>query len=220
MNYQYVMGGQLLESVNEVRDLGVQFTTDLKPSRQCQLAYTTASRVLGMIGRTISYKNREVMLRLYKSLVRPHLEFCVSAWSPYYSKDKYLLERIQHRFTRMIPGLKQLPYDKRLESLDLWSLEERRNRADVLEVFRMYKGWSVITLDSMFTVDTNFKTKGHSAKIVKHRCRLEVRRRFFSERVIDRWNSLQQKDIDCTTIVAFKKCLNRTRLTTIGFFTD
>lgn len=79
MNYQYVMGGQLLESVNEVRDLGVQFTTDLKPSRQCQLAYTTASRVLGMIGRTISYKNREVMLRLYKSLVRPHLEFCVSA---------------------------------------------------------------------------------------------------------------------------------------------
>ena len=79
MNYQYVMGGQLLESVNEVRDLGVQFTTDLKPSRQCQLAYTTASRVLGMIGRTISYKNREIMLRLNKSLVRPHLEFCVSA---------------------------------------------------------------------------------------------------------------------------------------------
>jgi len=74
--------GQLLESVNEVRDLVVQLTAGLKQSKQCQLVYSTASRVLGMISRTISYRSSEVMLRLYKSLVRPHVEFCVSAWSP------------------------------------------------------------------------------------------------------------------------------------------
>ena len=111
-----------------------------------------------MIGRTISYKSREVMIRLYKSLVRPHLEFCISAWSPYYNKDKHLLERIQHRFTRMIPGLKQLPYNTRLELLDLWTFEERCNRTDLLEVFRMYKRWSVNSFDSMFTLDTNTRT--------------------------------------------------------------
>ena len=44
----------------------------------------------------------EIMVRLYKTLVRPHLEYCVSAWSPHYIKDKELLERVQHRFTRMI----------------------------------------------------------------------------------------------------------------------
>ena len=110
------MGGRTLETVVEEKDLGVQFTTDLKPSRQCQLAYSKASKVLGMIGRTVSYKSRDVMLHLYiKSLVRPHLEFSISAWSPYHNKDKQLLERVQHRFTRMIPGLKQLPYQERLE---------------------------------------------------------------------------------------------------------
>ena len=43
---------------------------------------------------------------LKPTLVRPHLEYCSSAWSPYYEKDKFLLERVQHRFTRMVPGLK------------------------------------------------------------------------------------------------------------------
>jgi len=171
------MDGQLFKSVKEVRDLGVQ------PSKQWQLAYSTASRVLGMISRTISYISREVMLRLYKSLVRPHVEFCVSAWSPYYNKDKQLLERVQDRFI-IILGLKQLPYHKRLEALELWSLEERRNRTDLLEVFRIYKGWSTISFDSMFT----HRTKGHSAKILKNRCCLELRRHFFA-RVVDRWNS-------------------------------
>ena len=121
----------ILESVSGVRDLGVQFTADLKQSRQCQLAYSTASRVLVMIARTISYKSLEFMLRLHKSLVRPYLKFCTSVSSLYYyNKDKQLLERVQHRFTRMISGLRRLPYHKRLEALDLWSLEERRNRAD------------------------------------------------------------------------------------------
>ena len=103
--YQYFMSDQLLmQSVKEEKDLGVQISHDMKPSRQCQLAYTKASRVLGMIRRTVSYKSRDVLLRLYKSLVRPHLEYCISAWSPYYSKDKQLLERVQHRFTRIDDG--------------------------------------------------------------------------------------------------------------------
>jgi len=69
---------------------------------------------------------------LYKSLVRPHLEFCISAWSPYYKKDKELLEPLQHGFTGIFPGV-------RLQLLGLWSLEKRRNRSDLLDVFRMYK---------------------------------------------------------------------------------
>ena len=96
------MGSQILETVKEEKDLGVLFSADLKPSKPCQQAYSKASKVLGMIGRTITYKNREVLLWVYKSLVTPHLEYCSSAWSPYYAKDKRSLERIQHRFMRMV----------------------------------------------------------------------------------------------------------------------
>jgi len=78
------------------------------------------------------------MLSLYKSLVRPHVEYCVSAWSPHYTKDKDILERtIQHRFTRLIPGMQILAYMERLDELNLWTLEERINRSDLIEVFKM-----------------------------------------------------------------------------------
>jgi len=111
-------------------------------------------------------------------------------------------------------------YHKRKEPLDLWSLEERRNRVDLLEAFRMYKRCSVITFDTTFKLDSNTRTRGHSAKITKCRCRIDLRQHFFSARVVNRWNSLQQNDLDCAMIVAFKKRLQRTRSTSIGFFTD
>ena len=132
-----------------------------KAARQYHLAYTKANRVLGLIARTISYKSYDVLLKLYKTLLRPHLEYCVSTWSPHYIKDKSLLERVQHRFTRMVPGLKSLPYEERLERLRLWSLEKRRNRADLLEVFKMYKGLSLLPFDHFFTLNTVTTTRGH-----------------------------------------------------------
>jgi len=90
---EYYLGNHRLESVNEEKDLGIYITDNLKPTKQCQQAYYKASRALGLIGRTISYKSKAVLLRLYKTLVRPHVEYCVSAWS-YYVKDKQLLERM------------------------------------------------------------------------------------------------------------------------------
>jgi len=62
------------------------------------------------------------------------LEFGLSAWSPHYAKDKILLEKVQHQFTRLFPELRGLPYEARLEVLQLWTLEARRNRADLIEL--------------------------------------------------------------------------------------
>jgi len=75
------------------------------------------------------------MVQLYKSSVRPHLEYCSPAWNPHYSKDKAMLERVQHRFTRLFPELRVMTYEARLKALKVWSLEERRNRADLIEVY-------------------------------------------------------------------------------------
>ena len=96
--------------------------------------------MLGLVKRTVETRDLQVLLALYKSLVRPHLEYCCSAWNPYYTKDKHLLEKVQHRFTRLFPDLRKLDYYKRLEYLKLWSLEERRNRADLIEAFKLLKG--------------------------------------------------------------------------------
>jgi len=134
LGFTYSMEGQCLEDVDFEKDLGVLVSKDLKVPRQCQESYSKANRMLGLISRTIKYKNQKVLMNLYKSMVSPHLEYCCTAWSPHYMKDKQMLEKVQHRFTRMFPHLKSLPYEGFCE-LGLWSLEERRNRADLIEVF-------------------------------------------------------------------------------------
>ena len=115
----YSMNGQLLEETDSEKDQGVVFSDNLKVAAHCQEAYSKANRMLGLISRTIKYKNPEILLNLYKSMVRPHLDYCSTVWSTHYIKDKTLLERVQHRFTRLFPHLRSLPYEARLSHLGL-----------------------------------------------------------------------------------------------------
>ena len=112
-----------------------------------------------------------------------------------------------------------MEYDDRLKALGIWSLEERRNRADLLEVFTMKSGFSAVSFDAFFTVDSQQRTRGHSWTIVKRRSNLDILK-YFSERVVDRWNKLDQRDIDCGSINGFKNKLEGIRKTKIGFFMD
>ena len=98
IQFTYAINGQVLQQVDAQSDLGVTIRNALKASDQCVKSYAKASRVLGMIGRNIRYKSPDVMSRLYKSMVRPHVEYCTVAWSPHYIKDKQLIEKIQRRF--------------------------------------------------------------------------------------------------------------------------
>jgi len=123
--FQYELNGHVLSSSKDEKDLVVIITDNLKSSSNCQAAYSKANRVLGMIERTIAYKSPDILLPLYKTLVRPLVECCTPAWSPHYNRDKVLLEKIHHRFTRMIPCFSHLDYTTRLKRLNLWTLEEK-----------------------------------------------------------------------------------------------
>jgi len=99
------------------------------------------------------------------------------------------------------------------------TLEESRNRADLLPVFKLYKGLSVPFSD-LFALSTVTNTRGHTAKIVKSRCQLDIRR-FFSSRVVDRWNLLQQSVIEsCESVNSLKNILDHIRKARMGFFMD
>jgi len=130
------------------------------------------------------------------------------------------LERVQHRFTRMI-GFSSLPYAERLLRLALWTLEERRNRCDLMEVFKMFYGYTEIDIIVLFTLDGNDKgLRGHSKTFCKPRFNTDIRKYFFSNLVIDRWNSLDQDIVDAPSLNCYKNRLNKIRCTRMGFFTD
>ena len=109
--HPYFLGGVRLGMVEEEKDLGVVITSNLKSGGQCKMAYNKAVRILGMINRTITFKDRGILLSLYKTLVRPLLEYSSTASSPHYQKDKMLLKRAQHKFIWMVYGLKHMEYD-------------------------------------------------------------------------------------------------------------
>ena len=139
-------------------------------------ACNKAMKVLGMIKRTIRFKDMIVMLSLYKSLARPQVEYCISAWNPRYKKDKELIEKIQRRFTNM----EGKSYEERLYCLKLWTLEERRNGQDLIKVFKTCNGLSRLKLNEFFTLADNTRgIRGHSWKLVKFRCTRDSYKYFF-----------------------------------------
>jgi len=75
--FNYSMRGKQLEEVSVERDLGVITASNLKVADHCQQAYATANRMLGLVAQTVKHRNISIML-LYKSLVRPHLEYSTS----------------------------------------------------------------------------------------------------------------------------------------------
>ena len=83
----YEMGGTILSTTVKEKYLGVTMNANMKVSEQCRIAASKGKQVLGMIRRNISYKDKSLIVPLYKAIVRPHLEYCIQAWSPYLRKD-------------------------------------------------------------------------------------------------------------------------------------
>ena len=111
-----------MESVTQEKDLRVVIDMGGKEAAQCQAAIGKENRVLGCIRRGINYKSKEVVLILYRNLLRPHPEYCVQFWSPQFWKDIYAMEKVQRRVTGLIPGLARFSYEERLKETGLYSL--------------------------------------------------------------------------------------------------
>jgi len=115
----YFLNGERLLKSEAQRDLGVLVQDSLKVNVQVQLAVRKPHSMLASISRGLEYKSRDVLLRLHRALVRPHLEYCEQFCAPYLRKDVLVLEGVQRRFTRMISGMKGLSSKECLRSVGL-----------------------------------------------------------------------------------------------------
>ena len=201
---QYVLNDKGLKESESERDLGVIIDKNLKFSDHCNKVANNANFTLGMIKRTISCKSKSIITRLYKALVRPQLEYCVQAWRPYLKKDIEKIEKVQRRATKLISECSKLSYEERLKVAGLPSLEARHNRGDLIEVFKILKGFSKVDYTHFFQLVKNSKTRGNKYKLVKSRSRLDIRKHFFSQRVVNEWNKLPNSVVEAECVNSFK----------------
>ena len=133
----YFMEGTEIQVVSEEKDLGVVVDEKLRFSRN--FAAACANRKLGLLKHKFKYWTEESLITLFKGFVRPHLEYCIQACTPTLRRDIETLEKVQRRATKLVPSLRNLPYEDRLRRLNLPTLEERRKRGDVIETFKILK---------------------------------------------------------------------------------
>ncbi|KFV76989.1 hypothetical protein N307_13857, partial [Dryobates pubescens] len=202
------LGSDWLESSPEERDLGVLVDEKLNRRSQCALAAQRANQILGCSKRSVASRSREVILPLCSALVRPHLEYCIHFWRPYYKRDMDMLEGVQRRATRMSRGLEHLSYEDRLRELGLFSLEKRRLQGDLIVAFQDLKGAYKKAGEGLLRIAGSDRTRGNGMKLEMGRFRLDLRKKFFTMRVVKPWNGLSREVVEAPSLEVFKPRLD------------
>ena len=209
--YTYMVGEDQAIRVMKEKDLGVVVDYQLNFEGHIKEKVKKANSMMGMIRRAFQFLDRITFVPLYKALVRNGIEYGGAVWSPHKMKDIEKIEGVQRRATKMIPGMREKPYQERLRMLRLPTLRHRRIRGDMIETYKILHG----VYDQEVTPTLTLKSKlglelrGNSMKLHQYRARLDVRKFSFTQRVVPIWNSLSKEVVTAPSVNAFKNRLDQ-----------
>ena len=149
-NYDYILSNTTLEHGEKEKDIGVAIDSKLTFEHHMNEKINKTNSTMDLI-------NEETFLLLYKTLVRPHLEYANALWSPYKIKDITTIENVQRRATKLVPSLKNLEYEDRLRKLKIQILKYRHLRGDMIETYKLTSGIYGSTLSNVYIT---IKTQG------------------------------------------------------------
>ena len=205
-SHSYTMGNTFIKPVESIRDLGVIMSKDMKFQEHYRYIFKSASKAANLIFRCFKTRDRAFLVKMFKTFVRPKLEYATQVWNPGYLKDIDLLESVQRRYTKRLTGLSKLSYSHRLKILNLETLELRRIHLDLCFLYKLIHGLVRCTFSQFFEFKAS-KTRGHAYSIKKPKFFKDSRRHSFAVRVVDWWNILPNDVVTAPNIQTFRKRL-------------
>lgn len=207
---RYYLAGQKISSSKSHIDLGVRIDTDLKFHSHIRETANKAGGIAQNLLKSTVCRSPEFMTFLWKTYIRPVLEYGSCIWNTGFAGDLRLMEGIQRRWTKQITGLSDMSYDGRLQALKLYSLKGRLHRADLIQCWKILNGHSCIQPEDLFEPARQSGTsrRGHKHKLFLPSFNTEARQRFFSIRCIQAWNALPAEVANAPDLKSFKGMLD------------
>ena len=205
---KYNMNGHILKKSDCEKDIGVYIDSKLKFETHINKAVNKANSILAITRKTFDYMDAQIFKNIFKGLVRPHLEYGWPIWSPHLIKYIDIIENVQRRATKMVPGLSNLSYPERLETLKLPTLTYRRTRGDMIQVYKLLSGGYDEALPNLLKA-SNTGLRGNSKKLFVEGGGKDVRKYNFNIRVTRLWNSLPDHVVKAKDVKAFEIALDK-----------
>ena len=199
-----------MNQVQSAKDMGVTIDKTLNFSTHIDTIVADANRLVGLLRRSLIAMDNKCFLTLFKTLIRPKLEYNNSVWCPSTKKDLTKLEAVQRRATKMLPGMSQLSYPERLKALDLPTVIYRRLRGNLIQVFKYLQGYYDVNRSNLFHINEEpaYCTRGHEFKLSKTFHSSVLKQNFFAVRVINNCNALPEETV-CSSLNEFRNNLDR-----------
>lgn len=201
-----------MTKVDNIKDIGVTVDAELKFEIHINNKVATAQKMIGIIRRSFIFLNCEIFVPLYKALVRSHFDYAMPTWCPHRAKQIIEIEGVQRRATKLIPSLKNLTYEERLKQLKLPTLAYRRARGDMIEVYKIITDiYDPKTTENLLNFRGNkyISLRGHKYFLEHRRLYNSSRINYFSNRIVDNWNSLPEYVVGSNSLNCFKNALDR-----------
>ena len=210
--FEYKINDVILDSVNEIKDLGIIIEDKLSWHNNVNDIISKANRVMGLIKRTVGYEvDEKVKLQLYISLVRSKLEYCTQVWGGMTKSDNLKIERIQRSATRYILNFPDLNYKERLCKLNLLPLTYRRDFCDIAFFHRcMYQ--NILNVNDFVDFTNNnirdTRSVDDSTKICTPFCRTQANKNSYFKRIVSMWNIVPSDLRAVSDLNVFKRSLS------------